>query len=125
MVVGCLSRERALAAFQAGIKAAQISEFLTVHAHPKMKERSPIIPENVTHQLMLWEAENHRLKVQEACVIDFREIPGSTLALFEKLVVYLQQVNVLLWHSIDTMMVAVDSESGLQFVYAFVEQDQL
>ncbi|CAE7483556.1 GTF2H4, partial [Symbiodinium microadriaticum] len=101
MAVGHLTRRSIKAALRTGISAAQIISFLEVHAHPLVATRVPIVPENVTDQLFLWEAENVRLKVDDGVCVNLTEIASGEYLdfLFSKLEEYANEIGVCLWSS--------------------------
>ena len=67
VAMGCITRDRAKAAFRMGVRVSQIVDFLCVHAHPLTRSNQPIIPTNVVDQLVLW--ENERLRVHDCPAI--------------------------------------------------------
>lgn len=92
LVVGNLSRDSVLEAYKSGVTADQIIRFFSAHAHPSIYTKSrregltcfiqcvshvsfvsekPIIPENVSTQLRIWEAERRRVRMRRACVFEF------------------------------------------------------
>ncbi len=121
MAIGRITREKSKQAFRAGINAAQIVDFLTIHAHSTVRNRRPVIPENVTDQLTLWEAESFRIQAQEAIVVDLNDIPGTGVETFEALVENLRAVNVLIWHKKETLVLAVVPE-GFQLITSYFKE---
>jgi transcription initiation factor TFIIH subunit 4 len=97
MVIGRITRDKSKEAFKIGMKSEQIIDFLVLHAHPVMKKRSKIIPENVIDQLILWEAELSRLQMMDAIVIDFTSFIGMSELLYESLLQQLHSKNLVLW----------------------------
>ncbi|PFH37093.1 general transcription factor IIH polypeptide 4 GTF2H4 [Besnoitia besnoiti] len=74
LIVGVLTRASVLAAYRSGITADQIIRFLEAHAHPvelerKLRTNAPLLPENVTIQLRMWEAERLRLSLYPAVLL--------------------------------------------------------
>lgn len=55
LAIGFITRESLRSALIHGISAQQIYDFLMKHVHPKMRQNSPIIPENIADQIYLWE----------------------------------------------------------------------
>lgn len=55
MAIGFITRESLRSALIHGISAQQIYDFLMKHVHPKMRQNTPIIPENIADQIYLWE----------------------------------------------------------------------
>ncbi|RYH27773.1 hypothetical protein EON65_13245 [archaeon] len=118
MAIGRITREKSREAFLAGITAAQVIDFLLLHAHPVMKKTAQhcttiashanitsAIPDNVIDQLILWENETQRITTQPAIVADFREIGGMSRVLFQELVAELEAQGGLVWtHPKDAML---------------------
>lgn len=121
MALGRITKEKVRQAFKMGIKASQIIDFLVLHAHPIVAQKSSIIPENITDELALWEAENQRISDTEAVVIDFKEFCDLARREFVDLVAGLEQSGVLLWRSEEKLMVAVTPE-GVQLVRMAISQ---
>jgi transcription initiation factor TFIIH subunit 4 len=69
MVVATLTRRSVMAAYDRGITAAQVIEFLRVHLHPTMRALGRGVPENVAGQLILWQRERHRVAFRGAVLI--------------------------------------------------------
>lgn len=123
MVIGSITRQSAKESFAMGIKASQIVDFLETHAHPLVRNRKKIVPENVSDQLVIWEREKSRLHViPDAVVIDVSEIAGGERLhmLFSTLVEKATQLSVLLWSNKDKKMLAVTPE-GYQQLQSYVE----
>eukprot|EP00603_Paraphysomonas_imperforata_P000804 CAMPEP_0114441746 /NCGR_PEP_ID=MMETSP0103-20121206/16547_1 /TAXON_ID=37642 ORGANISM="Paraphysomonas imperforata, Strain PA2" /NCGR_SAMPLE_ID=MMETSP0103 /ASSEMBLY_ACC=CAM_ASM_000201 /LENGTH=521 /DNA_ID=CAMNT_0001612897 /DNA_START=50 /DNA_END=1615 /DNA_ORIENTATION=- len=99
MVMGNITRDSAKAAFRLGISAKQIIGFLVTHAHPLSMQSSPIIPENVSDQLKLWQAEKKRFVCQPALVVDLHDVAQGPylVTLYDKLVAYARDLQVLVW----------------------------
>lgn len=127
MAIGRLTREKAQAAFQLGITAAQIVDFLSSHGHPVTRDRKntlgggttskaidqsasalTCLPENVIDQLVVWERAIHRLKVfQDVVVIDMQEecvrwkhttIKGKSVEeIFHSLVSFAEKMCICVW----------------------------
>lgn len=112
MAMGRITREKSREAFRAGISAAQIIDFLTLHAHAVVsKKQSVAIPENVSDQLVLWEAETKRMQCTDAVVADFREMVSMSRPLFNTLVQNLSTAKLLLWCHAERMMFACKPEA--------------
>lgn len=61
-----ITRESVKGAFKLGIEARQILRFLKMHAHPRLRTGDqPLIPGNVEDQIILWDREQTRVKLQE------------------------------------------------------------
>nr|XP_027080328.1 general transcription and DNA repair factor IIH subunit TFB2-like isoform X2 [Coffea arabica] len=59
LIVGAITKESLYKAFQNGITAEQIISFLQQNAHPRVAERIPTVPENVTDQEVFEAACDH------------------------------------------------------------------
>ena len=79
MAIGRITRERSKYAYNQGINASQIIDYLTNHAHPVALTRTSIIPQNVSDQLLLWEAENYRVQTEEAAIVELGDISIHSL----------------------------------------------
>ncbi|XP_042499165.1 general transcription and DNA repair factor IIH subunit TFB2 isoform X2 [Macadamia integrifolia] len=75
LIVGAITKESLYSAFQNGITAEQIISFLQQNAHPRVAERTPSIPENVTDQIRLWETDMNRVETTPAHFYD--EFPSK------------------------------------------------
>lgn len=62
--------------YNRGIRCSQIVAFLSAYAHPLVTSREAVVPSNVCDQLLLWEAEQHRMRAQEAQLVAFGDMPG-------------------------------------------------
>jgi transcription initiation factor TFIIH subunit 4 len=120
MALGRITKEKVRQAFKMGIKAAQIVDFLVLHAHPHVRRRNPVIPENVTDELALWEAELQRVHAEECVIIDFREFSNIGRHEFSELVSALRASGVVLWHSEEKVMLGVTPQ-GVQLVRNYVQ----
>ncbi|KAK6932556.1 Transcription factor TFIIH subunit p52/Tfb2 [Dillenia turbinata] len=70
LIVGAITKESLYDAFENGISAEQIISFLQQNAHPRVAERVPSVPENVTDQIRLWESDLNRVEMMSAYVYD-------------------------------------------------------
>jgi transcription initiation factor TFIIH subunit 4 len=114
MAIGKITRERSKEAFRMGIRAAQIIEFLQSHAHPRALSRESVVPDNVSDQLLLWEAERYRVQADEVILLEFANVRGINIF------VYAKKVNVCLWGSDIKMILALKPE-GVEHVLAYAE----
>jgi len=71
LLVGSLTKESVRAALKAHISAADIIAYLEAYARADQRANTPVLPENVTDQLRLWEAERNRMAMQEAYLFEF------------------------------------------------------
>ncbi|KAH9304490.1 hypothetical protein KI387_008894, partial [Taxus chinensis] len=70
LVVGAITKESLYKAFANGITGDQIISFLQQHAHPRVAQRLPSVPENVTDQIRLWESDRNRVQITPAYMYD-------------------------------------------------------
>eukprot|EP01134_Creolimax_fragrantissima_P000829 CFRG0829T1 len=61
-IVGIITRESVRRALVNGITGEQIIGYIKSHAHPQMRTQIPVIPVNVSDQIMMWEKERDRLE---------------------------------------------------------------
>ncbi|CAL4927159.1 unnamed protein product [Urochloa decumbens] len=59
LIVGAITKESIYGAFENGITAEQIISFLKQNAHPRVADKIPAVPENVTDQIRLWETDRN------------------------------------------------------------------
>lgn len=116
MALGQITRDSIKYALKMGIKAYQIINFMKIHSHPRIINRNPIIPENVTDQIKLWESERYRLKIQPSMYINLNEVTsGKHLEeLYHLLKNYSQEINVLLWFDDQKKCLVVTNEGYYQ-----------
>jgi len=115
MVTGRITRDRIKDAYRMGMRADQILTFLSSHAHPKVADRNPIIPDNVSDQLVLWEAENSRLRFQNCVVLELDKI-GVSHKVFQDLVAYAEKrLRACLWANNDSHIIALTPDGYLAF----------
>lgn len=138
MAVGRITREKSKEAFRIGMKAAQIIDFLTLHAHPVMRQNkmkaapgksvssssltSSVLPENVIDQLVLWESEMTRMQMQDAAVVDCSGLVGVTAEMFQELVEDLRVTRRLLWVDTTGGMVLACTPESEAAVYSFLTE---
>ena len=64
-----ITRDSIRSAFRLGVLAGQILRFLHVHAHPMLRNGGqPLVPSNVTDQILLWDKERHRVVMDEVSI---------------------------------------------------------
>jgi transcription initiation factor TFIIH subunit 4 len=116
MALGQITRDSIKSALKMGIKASQIINFMKIHTHSNLSHRQPLIPENVTDQIKLWESERYRLKLQPSMLLNLTEITsGKHLEeLYQSLKRYSQEINVLLWFDDQKKCLVVTSEGYYQ-----------
>ena len=95
-----------------GITAAQITGFLISHAHPRVAGRTPVVPENVTDQLLLWENEKNRIMAQPAVYLDFGMIASGERAekLFDAFYNRALKLGACVWYDREKRALAVSPE---------------
>ncbi|TYK13130.1 RNA polymerase II transcription factor B subunit 2 [Cucumis melo var. makuwa] len=121
LIVGAITKESLYNAFKNGITAEQIVTFLQQNAHPRVAERIPSVPENVTDQIRLWESDLNRVDITPAHFYD--EFPSrvriSNVASFnfeDYLYIHLKKPleKEFLWHSRKfSRLLAIMHESGM------------
>lgn len=97
MILGRLSRDVAKNAYRMGMKAAQIIDFLTFHAHPIVRGKPSVLPSNAVDQLVLWEKELHRIETTPAIVFDASDYIEMTYDRFQDLVDDLRSASLWIW----------------------------
>mmetsp|Transcript_18536 Transcript_18536/g.42394 ORF Transcript_18536/g.42394 Transcript_18536/m.42394 type:complete len:181 (+) Transcript_18536:1127-1669(+) len=61
-----ITRDSVKGAFRLGISASQITRFLRMHAHPRLRTgKYPPLPFNVEDQIVLWDRERSRVMLEE------------------------------------------------------------
>ncbi|GJN36559.1 hypothetical protein PR202_gb25432 [Eleusine coracana subsp. coracana] len=63
LIVGAITKESIYSAFEDGITAEQIISFLQQNAHPRVADKIPPVPDNVTDQIRLWETDRNRVEM--------------------------------------------------------------
>ncbi|KAJ1882712.1 RNA polymerase II transcription factor B 52 kDa subunit [Coemansia sp. RSA 486] len=111
-VTGVLTRTSVRRALSHGITADQMIAFLTTHAHPQMQGNVPVLPITVTDQIRLWEKEKNSLHPSPAHL--YREFAQK--ADFERVFRYAQEINVILWASIEKRQIVVSRQGHPKIV---------
>ncbi|KAF4363801.1 hypothetical protein F8388_000466, partial [Cannabis sativa] len=121
LIVGAITKESLYNAFDNGISADQASRtsllyssffssyiisFLQQNAHPRVAEKLPSVPENVTDQIRLWEADLNRIEATPAYYYD--EFPSREV--FEAACDFAREWNGLLWEDMKKMRLLVKAE---------------
>ncbi|KAF7803467.1 RNA polymerase II transcription factor B subunit 2 [Senna tora] len=106
LIVGAITKESLYNAFENGITSDQIISFLQQNAHPRVAERIPSVPENVTDQIRLWESDLNRVEMTEAYYYD--EFPSRDV--FEAACDCAREWNGLLWEDSKKMHMVVKTE---------------
>jgi transcription initiation factor TFIIH subunit 4 len=95
VVIGFITRESVRRAMAKGITAESMLSFLRQHAHPAVRKNSDrLIPENVDTQVALWFREKHRIKYEEAVMID---MSGYSVEEFDDARDFARAESCLLW----------------------------
>lgn len=112
MVAGNITRESVRSALANGIKADQIIQYLTVHAHPQMQKSEPVLPPTVVDQIKLWQIEMDRIKAVEGYLFtNFRNFKE-----YNMVVTYANQLGVVVWQSQSLKKFFVTKEGNSQVV---------
>ena len=82
-------------------------DFLIVHAHPIVANKDPVIPSNITDQLLIWEMEKERVRLDEAIIIDFGAMGCITNEVFNKVYTYGRRLDAILWIDPTNLLMAV------------------
>ncbi|KDP20952.1 hypothetical protein JCGZ_21423 [Jatropha curcas] len=106
LIVGAITKESLYNAFENGITAEQIISFLQQNAHPRVAEKIPTVPENVTDQIRLWESDLNRVEMTPAHFYD--EFPSRDV--FEAACDFAREWSGLLWEDSKKMRMAVKAE---------------
>lgn len=51
VIIGAITRESMRRALATGIRGRQVLDFLKWHAHPVVRRRTPVVPENIADQV--------------------------------------------------------------------------
>ncbi|KAL0284124.1 UNVERIFIED_CONTAM: General transcription and DNA repair factor IIH subunit TFB2 [Sesamum angustifolium] len=84
----------------------QIISFLQQNAHPRVAERTPSVPENVTDQIRLWEADLNRVEMTPSHLYD--EFPSRDV--FDAACDFAREYGGLLWENSKKMRLVVKAE---------------
>ncbi|KAK2976765.1 hypothetical protein RJ640_030115 [Escallonia rubra] len=112
LIVGSITKENLYKAFQNGITSdqanvtLQIISFLQQNAHPRVAEKLPTVPENVTDQIRLWESDLNRVDMIAAHLID--EFPSKEV--FEAACDFAREYEGWLWEDSDKMRLVVKGD---------------
>ncbi|KAJ3386895.1 RNA polymerase II transcription factor B 52 kDa subunit [Entophlyctis sp. JEL0112] len=103
MVIGVLTRDSVREAYNNGISASQICQFLSNHAHSEMKKQ---LPSTVVDQIRLWEAERNRATARQGMLYsDFSRAKD-----FEDVLTFARGLGYVLWSSHEKRMLVVTPE---------------
>ncbi|PHU26466.1 hypothetical protein BC332_04798 [Capsicum chinense] len=84
----------------------QIISFLQQNAHPRVAERIPSVPENVTDQIRLWESDLNRVEMMPAHLYD--EFPSKDV--FEAACDFAREYGAFLWEDSKRMRLIVKAD---------------
>eukprot|EP01018_Ginkgo_biloba_P021117 Gb_25777 [translate_table: standard] len=107
LIVGAITKESLYTAFANGITAEQIISFLQQHAHARVAQRIPSVPENVTDQMRLWENDRNRVQITPAYMYD--DFPSEEV--FEAVCTYARDIGGLLWEDAKRRRLVLRGES--------------
>ncbi|KAJ3692942.1 hypothetical protein LUZ60_012037 [Juncus effusus] len=106
LIVGAITKESLYNAFENGITAEQIVSFLQQNAHPRVAEKTPSVPENVTDQIRLWETDRNRVDMVQSHL--YEDFPSKDL--FESCCDFAREYGCLLWEDPKKMRLIVKGE---------------
>lgn len=106
LIVGAITKESLYGAFDNGITAEQIISFLQQNAHPRVIDKIPIVPENVTDQIRLWENDRNRVEMILSHV--YEDFPSKDM--FEQCCDHARDNGYLLWEDAKKMRLIVSGE---------------
>ncbi|CAN0482297.1 unnamed protein product [Ectocarpus sp. 8 AP-2014] len=93
-------------ALSTGIKGRQVLDFLKWHAHPVVRRRTPVVPENIADQVLLWERERDRMEHRDGVLVD---VSYASRDAFRGMAEFANAKQGLLWSS---PLGAEDEEGG-------------
>ncbi|KAL8472108.1 hypothetical protein ACS0TY_029364 [Phlomoides rotata] len=120
LIVGAITKESLYKAFLNGITGEQIVSFLQQNAHPRVAERVPSVPENVTDQIRLWEADLNRVEMIPSHLYD--EFPSREV--FEATCDFAREYGGLLWENSKKMRLVAKGEIHTQMKEFLRKQKQ-
>lgn len=106
LIVGAITKESLYNAFENGITGEQIVSFLKQNAHPRVAEKIPPVPENVTDQIGLWETDRNRVEMVLSHL--YEDFPSPEV--FEAACDFAREVGGLLWEDTKKMRLIVKGE---------------
>ncbi|GLE04608.1 hypothetical protein PINS_up013578 [Pythium insidiosum] len=116
LAVGFITRESLRSALIHGISAQQIYDFLVQHAHPRMRTRQPILPENIADQIYLWERERNRVRFVDGWLFDGFTSKDE----FEQVLAFARSKDCVTWSDAIHCKLAI-SAAGIEDVRHFVQ----
>ncbi|XP_064957145.1 general transcription and DNA repair factor IIH subunit TFB2-like isoform X3 [Musa acuminata AAA Group] len=106
LLVGAITKESLYNAFENGITADQIICFLQQNAHPRVAQKIPAVPENVTDQIRLWETDKNRVEITPSYL--YEDFPSKEV--FEAACDFARELGGLLFEDSRTMRLVVRVE---------------
>ncbi|CAL4935760.1 unnamed protein product [Urochloa decumbens] len=106
LIVGAITKESIYGAFENGITAEQIISFLKQNAHPRVADKIPAVPENVTDQIRLWETDRNRVDMIPSQL--YEDFPSKEW--FEQCCDHARDHGYLLWEDTRRMKLIVRGE---------------
>nr|CAJ86205.1 B0213E10.4 [Oryza sativa] len=106
LIVGSITKESLYGAFENGITAEQIISFLQQNAHPRVADKIPAVPENVTDQIRLWETDRNRVDMTLSHL--YEDFPSKDM--FDQCCDYARDHGCLLWEDAKKMRLIVRVE---------------
>ncbi|CAN1166031.1 General transcription and DNA repair factor IIH subunit TFB2 [Linum perenne] len=106
LIVAAITKESLYNAFENGITAEQIVSFMQQNAHPRVAQKLPTVPENVTDQIRLWETDLNRVEPTLAYFYD----DFLSYDVFESACDLARQWSSLLWEDSEKMRLVVKAE---------------
>ncbi|KMZ72824.1 General transcription factor IIH subunit [Zostera marina] len=107
LIVCLINKESLYYAFENGISAAQIISFLHDNAHPRIVQKIPRVPENVTDQIRLWENDRNRVEMTHSHL--YEDFPSRDV--FEAACDYARELGGLLWRDSKKMFFIVNGDA--------------
>lgn len=112
-----ITRDSIRSAFRLGVKADQILRFLHVHAHPMLRNGDqPLVPSNVSDQILLWDRERQRVVMDEVWTHQCRD--ASEFAAIGQ---YASDLDALSWGNAHTNKLYVHFGKS-EMVYAYIHK---
>ncbi|CAM8898814.1 unnamed protein product [Rhodiola kirilowii] len=118
LIVAAITKESLYNAFENGISSDQIIAFLQQNAHPRVADRVPSVPENVSDQIRLWESDMNRVEMTHSVLYD--EFPSREL--FESSCDFAREWNGLLYEDAKAMRLVVKAEIHEQMKKSVLRQ---
>ncbi|WOK92805.1 RNA polymerase II transcription factor B subunit 2 isoform X4 [Canna indica] len=106
LIVGAITKESLYNAFENGITAEQIISFLQQNAHPRVAQKIPTVPENVTDQIRLWETDRNRVETTPSYL--YEDFPSKDV--FEAACDFARELGGLLYEDFKNLRLIVRIE---------------